>query len=82
MWIGRITGGIWKASTCEGDVRHWYLLTRHLGTTHSFVNRVWQAHGLKPYLIRVFKLSNDPRFEEKLRDVVRNCVGLWRFKRR
>ena len=36
----------------------------------SWVNRVWRAHGLKPNLIRTFKLSNDPRFEEKLRDVV------------
>ena len=45
-------------------------MARHLGTTHSFVNRVWRAHGLKPHLIRTFKLSNDPRFEEKLRDVV------------
>ena len=34
------------------------------------MNRVWRAHGLKPHLIRTFKLSNDPRFEEKLRDVV------------
>ena len=41
-----------------------------LGTIHSFVNRVWRAHGLKPHLIRTFKLSNAPRFEEKLRDVV------------
>ena len=31
---------------------------------------MWRAHGLKPNLIRTFKLSNDPRFEEKLRDVV------------
>ena len=31
---------------------------------------MWRAHGLKPHLIRTFKLSNDPRFEEKLRDVV------------
>ena len=45
-------------------------MARQLGTTHSFVNRVWRAHGLKPHLIRTFKLSNDPRFEEKLRDVV------------
>ena len=45
-------------------------MARHLGTTHSFVNRVWRAHGLKPHLIRTFKLGNDPRFEEKLRDVV------------
>ena len=54
------------------DATHWSCrsMARHLGTTHSFVNRVWRAHGLKPHLIRTFKLSNDPRFEEKLRDVV------------
>ena len=45
-------------------------MARHLNTTRSFVNRVWRAHALKPHLIRTFKLSNDPRFEEKLRDVV------------
>ena len=45
-------------------------MARHLGTTHSFVNRVWRSHGLKPHLIRTFKPGNDPRFEEKLRDVV------------
>ena len=54
------------------DATHWSCrsMARHLNTTHSFVNRVWRAHGLKPHLIRTFKLSNDPRFEEKLRDVV------------
>ena len=40
------------------------------GTTQSMVSRVWRAHGLKPHLARTFKLSNDPRFIEKLHDVV------------
>ena len=58
--------------TTPNDATHWSCrsMARHLNTTHSFVNRVWRAHGLKPHLIRTFKLSNDPRFEEKLRDVV------------
>ena len=58
--------------TIPVDATHWSCrsMARHLNTTHSFVNRVWRAHGLKPHLIRTFKLSNDPRFEEKLRDVV------------
>ena len=58
--------------TTPDDATHWSCrsMARHLNTTHSFVNRVWRAHGLKPHLIRTFKLSNDPRFEEKLRDVV------------
>ncbi len=34
------------------------------------VQRVWSARGLKPHLVTTFKLSNDPRFEEKLIDVV------------
>ena len=58
--------------TTPDDATHWSCrsMARHLNTTHSFVNRVWRAHGLRPHLIRTFKLSNDPRFEEKLRDVV------------
>ena len=58
--------------TTPTDATHWSCrsMAWHLNTTHSFVNRVWHAHGLKPHLIRTFKLSNDPRFEEKLRDVV------------
>jgi hypothetical protein len=34
------------------------------------VQRVWKARGLKPHLVKTFKVSNDPRFEEKLVDVV------------
>jgi len=34
------------------------------------VQRVWAGRGLKPHLVHSFKLSNDPRFEEKLIDVV------------
>jgi transposase len=40
------------------------------GTSHSTVRRIWKAHGIKPHLMRSFKLSNDPLFAEKLRDVV------------
>ena len=59
-------------ATTPNDATHWSCrsMARHLNTTHSFVHRVWRAHGLKPHLIRTFKLGNDPRFEEKLRDVV------------
>jgi hypothetical protein len=34
------------------------------------VQRIWRAHGLQPHRVRQFKLSNDPKFVEKLRDVV------------
>lgn len=51
---------------------HWSTRTmaEAVGSTHSFVNRVWQQAGLKPHLHQTFKLSNDPKFEEKLIDVV------------
>lgn len=51
---------------------HWSQrsLARVLDVSSRTVGRVWQAHGLKPHLIRTFKISNDPRFTEKLEDVV------------
>jgi len=41
-----------------------------VGVSPATVQRVWAARGLKPHLVTSFKLSNDPRFEEKLIDVV------------
>ena len=54
------------------NATHWSCrtLAKELGTSRAMVNRVWQANGLKPHLIRTFKLSNDKRFIEKLTDVV------------
>jgi len=34
------------------------------------VQRVWRSHGLQPHRIRTFKLSNDPAFAAKVRDIV------------
>ena len=54
------------------NATHWSTrsLAKELGCTQSMVHRVWKANGLKPHKVRTFKLSNDPRFEEKLVDVV------------
>ncbi len=54
------------------DATHWSTrsLAKVLGINHSFINRVWREVGLKPHLSAQFKVSNDPAFEEKLRDVV------------
>ena len=51
---------------------HWSTrtLAAELGTSPSMVQRVWKASGLQPHRTRTFKLSNDPRFAEKLVDVV------------
>jgi transposase len=40
------------------------------GISKASVQRVWHANGLKPHLLKTFKLSNDPDFIEKLEDVV------------
>jgi transposase len=40
------------------------------GVSKASVQRVWHANGLKPHLVKTFKLSNDPDFVEKLEDVV------------
>jgi transposase len=54
------------------NATHWSTtsLAKVLGTSSSTVSRVWRANGLKPHLVRTFKVSNDPRFVEKLIDVV------------
>jgi transposase len=41
-----------------------------LGVSASTVMRHWQEHDLKPHLVRGFKVSRDPKFVEKLEDIV------------
>ena len=45
-------------------------MAKAAGVSEKTIRRIWKRHGLKPHLIRTFKLSNDPRFAEKLEDVV------------
>ncbi|MER9275538.1 helix-turn-helix domain-containing protein, partial [Mesorhizobium sp. M0643] len=40
------------------------------GISPAAVQRIWKAHGLKPHLTRTFKLSRDPKFADKVADVV------------
>lgn len=51
---------------------HWSVrsLAHELKLPRDFVHRVWRAFGLKPHLSKSFKLSTDPHFVEKVRDVV------------
>ena len=54
------------------DATHWSTrtLAEHLGVSRSMVQRVWKANGLKPHLVKTFKVSNDKNFIEKVTDVV------------
>jgi transposase len=51
---------------------HWSVRTmaKAQGISPAAVQRIWSAHGLKPHLVKTFKLSKDPDFVEKLHDVV------------
>jgi transposase len=54
------------------NATHWSTrtLAAELNVSDARVARVWRAHGLKPHRFKTFKVSNDPRFAEKLEDVV------------
>jgi transposase len=45
-------------------------MASHLRVSRTIVHRVWQRHDLQPHRVEKFKLSNDPHFEEKVRDIV------------
>ena len=51
---------------------HWSvrLLAKHLRISRTIVHRVWQRHDVQPHRVEKFKLSTDPHFEEKVRDIV------------
>jgi transposase len=51
---------------------HWSTRTMAaaVGISETSVRRIWRANGLKPHRVETFKLSNDPRFAEKLEDIV------------
>jgi transposase len=54
------------------DATHWSSrsLARKLGVSQSTVSRVWRAFGLQPHREETFKLSTDPLFIDKVRDIV------------
>ena len=54
------------------NATHWSVrsMAKEAGISHTSVQRIWAEAGLKPHLVRRFKISNDPQFEEKVTDVV------------
>ena len=51
---------------------HWSIrkMAATIGISYTSVQRIWKTHGLKPHLVKTFKLSNDKHFVEKVQDVV------------
>ena len=60
------------ASEAAPNATHWSVRTmaKAVGISHTSVQRIWAEAGLKPHLVRRFKISGDPHFEEKVTDVV------------
>src|SRR5215203_1014605 len=58
--------------TTPKDATHWSTrsLARALGMNQTAISRIWRAFGLKPHLTEAFKLSTDPQFIDKVRDIV------------
>ena len=54
------------------EATHWTsaAMAETAGVSLSSVQRIWRAHGLQPHRVRQFKLSRDPDFVDKLRDIV------------
>jgi len=58
--------------TIPRDATHWSTrgMAARTGISHASVRRIWQAFGLQPHRVETFKLSTDPQFIEKVRDIV------------
>jgi transposase len=58
--------------TTPRDATHWSTrsMAREVGLTQSAVLRIWRAFGLQPHRVETWKLSKDPQFIDKVRDVV------------
>jgi len=59
-------------NTTPRAATHWTTRTmaKAQGLSHMAVQRIWKQHGLQPHRVETFKLSRDPHFVDKLRDVV------------
>ena len=58
--------------TVPRESTHWSLrlMAKRAGITVWQVQQIWNAAGLKPHVLKTFKISNDPAFAEKVIDVV------------
>jgi transposase len=54
------------------DATHWSIrsMATETGFSHTTIRRIWNAFGLQPHRTETFKLSSDPLFVDKVRDIV------------
>ena len=70
--LTRVEAAITGVSRPPKGQERWSLRTmaKELGISASSVGRIWRANDLKPHRVEMFKISNDPKFEEKFWDVI------------
>ncbi len=58
--------------TTPADATHWSLrsMARESGLSHTTVRRIWAAFSVQPHRSETFKLSSDPLFVDKVRDII------------
>ena len=58
--------------TTPVDVTHWSIrsMAAETGFSHTTIRWMWAAFGLQPHRSQTFKLSNDPLFVDKVRDII------------
>ena len=58
--------------TTPADATHWSLrsMARESGLSHTTVRRIWAAFSVQPHRSETFKLSGDPLFVDKVRDII------------
>ena len=59
-------------TTTPKDATHWSIrsMAKEAGLSHTTIRRIWTAFGLQPHRSETFKLSTDPLFVDKVRDIV------------
>jgi len=58
--------------TTPADATHWSIrsMAAETGFSHTTIRRMWAAFGLQPHRSQTFKLSSDPLFVDKVRDII------------
>jgi transposase len=67
------------ANKAPANATHWSRasMAAEMGISPSSVGRIWADAGLKSHLVKTFKISNDPQFEETVADI---CRSLWAYR--
>ena len=61
---------VWRAKIIQATARGLGSMAKVMGISHTAIQRIWREACLKPHLVRTFKISNGPEFEEKVVDVI------------